>query len=88
MNAARRKEILKLVGELSELAGKLSDLRDAVESIKSDEEDYRDNMPENLQQSERYQLADAACDALDSAVSDLENMDIEGVISYLETAAE
>jgi hypothetical protein len=38
----------------------------------AEEEEYRDNMPENLQGSERYETADTACDNLQSAIDSLE----------------
>ena len=52
-----------------------------LEALKEEEEDYRDNIPENLQGSERYEQAEEACDNLDSAFDGLEE-----VISYIEEA--
>ena len=60
MNAQRRKEI-------QTLAGRLSDIISEIEAIEGDEQEYYDNMPESLQQSEKYQLAQSAIDALQSA---------------------
>lgn len=57
---------------LREIIDKIADAKDALEMLKDEEEEYRDNMPENLQGSERYQTADEACDALYEAVSQLE----------------
>lgn len=72
MNKARRKQI-------DEAISKLNDLKDEIESIMNDEEEYKDNMPENMQASEKYELAESACeslqttiDALEEAVSNLE----------------
>lgn len=61
-----------------------------MEDIESEEEEYRDNMPENFQNSERYEKADAAVDALESAVSSLEEVasSIEECQEYLEQAQE
>ena len=47
------------------------------------QEEYRDNIPENMQESERYEKADEACDNLSSAVDSLEE-----VISSIEAAIE
>jgi len=66
MNKMRRKA-------LEELAEKIADLQNELEEIKQEEEDYKDNMPENLQSSERYEIADAACEAMDSAISALQD---------------
>lgn len=73
MNKIRRKE-------LDVVLAKLHEAKDELESIINDEEEYRDNMPENLQGSERYELANNACsemqnalDSLDEAVSSIES---------------
>ena len=76
MNKIRRKNLQSIIDQLEELKSSLEDLQ-------SEEEEYRDNMPENLQGSERYELADAACDNLCDAVSNLEE-----TISSIETAIE
>ena len=65
MNKERRKS-------LREIQSKLESLGQDLEALKDEEEEYRDNMPENLQESERYQRADEVCDLLMEA---LENMD-------------
>ena len=44
---------------------------------------YRDNIPENMQESERYEKADEACANLSEAVDNLEE-----VISSIEAAIE
>jgi molecular chaperone GrpE (heat shock protein) len=72
MNKERRKQLAKA----QEM---LEDAKSIIEDCLSDEEDYRDNMPENLQGSEKYDIADSACynmesviDSIDSAVSCVE----------------
>lgn len=65
MNKIRRKNLQAIIDQLEELKGSLEDLQ-------AEEEEYRDNMPENLQGSERYERADTACDGLEEAVSGLE----------------
>jgi len=65
MNKARRET-------LEELHTKITDLKDILEEVMREEEEYRDNMPENLHGSERYEKADEACSALYEAVSQLE----------------
>lgn len=76
MNKIRRKNLQSIIDQLEELKSSLEDLQ-------SEEEEYRDNMPENLQGSERYELADASCDNLCDAVSNLEE-----TISSIEAAIE
>lgn len=76
MNNDRRKEINKAVSLLQEALSILENARD-------EEQDYYDNMPENLQGSDRGQTAEQAASNLDDACSSLEE-----VISYAENAAE
>lgn len=76
MNKIRRKNLQSIIDQLE-------DLKSSLEEPQSEEEEYRDNMPENLQGSERYELADAACDSLYDAVSSLEES-----ISSIESAIE
>lgn len=76
MNKNRRKA-------LEEIRTQLSDLYDLLEEVKGEEEEYRDNMPENLQNSERHEIAENACENMDSALSSLEE-----ALDYIESAAE
>jgi hypothetical protein len=61
-----------------------------VESIYSEEEEYRDNMPENLQNSERFNIADEACNNLENALDYLQGIDesttVEDCTAALESA--
>ena len=76
MNNKRRKA-------LSEISDKLKVLKSQLEDIVGDEEEYMDNMPESLQGSEKYVIAEQACDSLYDAVSG-----IEEAISAIEEAAQ
>lgn len=76
MNDPRRKTIQKIIDNLH-------DLRNTLDDVYDEEETYRDNMPENLQGSERYKKANEACDNLSDAVDGLDE-----VISSLEAAIE
>ena len=75
MNKVRRKNLQAIIDQLEELKGSLEDLQA--------EEEYRDNIPENMQESERYEKADEACDNLSSDVDSLEE-----AISSIEAAIE
>lgn len=76
MNKIRRKEIEKVIGMIS-------DARSLLEELMSEEEEYRDNMPENLQGSERYEKADEACYSMEEAIGNMEDIEssLEEVIS-------
>lgn len=66
MNSPRRKELQRIIDDLTVLKADL-------EALMEEEEEYRDNMPENLQGSERYEKADEACDNLSDAIDRIED---------------
>lgn len=76
MNKVRRKA-------LDEVISKIEEAKELLENFQAEEEEYRDNMPENLQGSERYEAADAAVDNMSSAVDALDE-----AISSIESAQE
>ena len=76
MNKARRKVI-------QEIHDKIVDLKDSLDDIISEEEEYRDNIPENMQGSDKYAKVDEACDALHDAITNLED-----AVDNLNTAME
>lgn len=64
MNKARRKSLQEVIDKLEGLMGD-------VEILQEEEEEYRDNIPENMQGSERYEQAESACDSLSEAVDSI-----------------
>ncbi|MBB6191489.1 glucose-6-phosphate isomerase [Sphingobium wenxiniae] len=88
MNRERRKEILGIIASLEDLAMQIGTIVEMIDGAKSDEEEYRDNIPENLQRSERYYRAEASAEALSSAYDEIEAFDFEAVISSLREAME
>ena len=76
MNKARRKDLQSILDQLEEL-------KSSLETTQEDEEEYRDNMPENLQGSARYEKAEEAISNMEDAVSSLED-----TISSVEAAME
>lgn len=85
MNNQRRKEIRKIVLELSqfkthilnkqfskeEIEEKLQTTETNISDILSQEEWYMDNIPENMQGGRRYEAAEEACDHLQDAVDSI-----------------
>lgn len=65
MNNNRRKEIKQIINYLHEAISK-------IESVKDDEEEYMENIPENMQGGDRYSMAEEACEHLEDAISDIE----------------
>lgn len=52
MNKVRRKMIDKVIEEVAVLQNTLEELQQQIEEIKEEEQDYLDNIPENLQSSD------------------------------------
>lgn len=67
--------------ELEKIKSRLEDILQDLETLKGEEEEYIDNMPENLQESERAQAAQAAFDEIDEATDNVSN-----AIGNIETA--
>lgn len=108
MNNDRRKSIDTVIKTVEELKLQYEALREAfdafieaagearntIEELKGEEDEYRENMHENLQSSERYQNSEAASaqlqtayDSLDSfANEELTEMDLDEVITALDEA--
>ena len=66
MNKVRRQQLRKWLQDLEEIKNEL-------ETICSDEQDYFDNMPENLQGSQRGMDSEEAIDQMNEAVSSIED---------------
>ena len=60
MNPNRRKRLLGLLKEVEEI-------RSQVETIRDEEDEARDNMPENLQGSDRFVNSEESSEALSTA---------------------
>lgn len=74
MNKTRRKQITNLIG-------KIEALKSDLEWVRDEEQEYFDNIPENLQtgiraeeSEEALSLMDDAIDGLDSAITELESI--------------
>jgi hypothetical protein len=65
MNANRRKQIQDAIKRLEDIASE-------IDSIKNDEQDYYDNLPENFQNSEKGESSQSATDSLDNAFNAVE----------------
>lgn len=74
MNKQRRQEIEAIIKHLD-------DIKDRIETVKDDERESFENMPEPLQQSERGEQIDEAANALEQAYDEM-----DGIIDYLNEA--
>ena len=84
MNKERRNKIDKAIEEVNRLQDALEGLQQIVEEIRDEEQEYLENIPENLQGSERYETAESAVESLENAVGWFDNLDIDELISALE----
>lgn len=75
MNNQRRKELKNIQNQIELIKGML-------EQVCNDEEEYHDNIPENLQDSDRAILSEEAIDTLNEIVENLEESitEIESII--------
>lgn len=88
MNNQRRKEINEIAARIAGLQEIAREIIGALESIRDDEQDYFDNMPEGLQAGERGEKAENAISALDDVISDIESFVDSDFDTQLESAAE
>ncbi|MGF7011989.1 putative solute-binding protein [Lachnospiraceae bacterium PF1-22] len=88
MNNERRKDIDHAIERLKEAKEILQDVCEQVDVTSEEEQEYLDNIPENLSGSERYEIASEACENLNSAFSALEELsdNVDEIEAYLEAA--
>lgn len=73
MNKIRRKEIAKAI-ELIEQA------REILEAVNDEEQEALDNMPENLQGSERYEYSEECISTLEDAIEALDTDELQEIV--------
>lgn len=89
MNKDRRKQIDAIIKRLEEeLTPLIEEIKTDIENVRDEEQDYWDNMPESFQNGEKGERAQASIDALEYVVSDIEDIDIDTLISNLNEAQE
>ena len=76
MNNPRRKKLNTILEQLIEIHA-------VLEEVKDEEQDYFDNIPENLRNSERYDKAENTVAALEDALSMFDD-----IADNIETALE
>lgn len=88
MNNARRKQIETIKARIAALLSQAEDIKTDAEAIRDEEQDYRENMPESFADGEKAEKADAAIEALDQVIEDLESLIENDFDGQLTTAAE
>ena len=88
MNNKRRKNIAEIISQLNSLSEKVENILSDIEIVKDEEEECLENIPENLQESERYNQVEEAADNLNTAYDMCQDVfgNIEEIISTLEEA--
>lgn len=76
MNKMRRKALQNIIAQLEGLKIDLEDLQ-------QEEQEYLDNMPENMWGGERYERAEEVCSYIEDAIAN-----IEEAVSNIDYAAE
>ena len=74
--------------KIAEAEAALQAAQEIIQEVRDGEESARENLPESLQDGERGQAMQEAIDALDSALSEIEGVDLSEISSQLETAAQ
>ena len=86
MNKKRRKCIDSVILKIHKLQDVIEQLQQDIEDIAADEQDYLDNIPENLQGSERYEACENAVENLEAAIDWLDDINTSELEEFLEDA--
>jgi len=86
MNKDRRKQIKTEETDASEIVSKVEDLVSNLEEIRDEEQEYLDNMPENMQDGEKGDIARAAVESLESVIDALQELVDADIVSALQEA--
>lgn len=84
MNKIRRKELAHIIEKLEALDALRAEIQEELETVMDEEQEAFDNMPESLQESERGEQMQEYIDAMQYAMDDLENFDVESIMDQLQ----
>ena len=84
MNKQRRKGIDQIINMLENID--LEEIKDSIQDIIDEEQQTFDDMPENLQQSERAEAMEDAINSLEEAQTDLDGDIMQDIIDLLNQA--
>ena len=79
MNDARRKLIKQANEKTTAAAALIEEAKELLEQARDEEQEYLDNMPESFQSGDKGSAAQEAIDALETAISDLDSIDLTDV---------
>lgn len=84
MNNERRKKIDDVIQKINIFQNTLEELQEMIEEIRDEEQESLDNIPENLQGSERYEAVENSLYNLEDAIEWFDNIDVDELTSTLE----
>lgn len=89
MNNNRRANINQIISKIGKLQSEIESILEEIESVRDEEVECFENIPENLQFSERYNISESAVENLESACDSFEGVknSLDDVISSLEEAS-
>jgi predicted transcriptional regulator len=88
MNKDRRKMIAQITEDVQKAINLLEDVQGDIETVRDEEQDYLDAMPESMQGGEKGEMAQEAIDALEEALEAVSSLLDAGVADLLDTAAQ
>ena len=90
MNKQRRAEATSIREEVEAIKNSLIELKERLEAVLEEEQEAYDNIPDNLQFTERYEKAGEAVWALEEAVDAFDNAtsELDTVLNNIENAVD
>lgn len=88
MNNERRKQVEGIKARIAAMVAEAENIKNDAEAIRDDEQEYRDNMPESFADGEKGEKSEAAIEALDQVIQDLESLIENDFDDQLNTAVE
>lgn len=86
MNAARRKEIDRILALIETVSETVMTIKSDIETVRDEEQEYFDNMPDSLQSGDKGTTAEEAINNLEEAMNMLDMVDMEELHTFLENA--
>lgn len=83
MNKLRRKELKDIISKLEELDSLRQEITEQLESVKYDEEEALNNLPESLQEGARGQHMQECIDTMENVIDDLESADLDDLADQI-----
>lgn len=72
MNNERRKKLSAIAAELIKVMQLCSDLKEQLETLRDEEQDYYDNIPDNMKQTEKAEMSQEAIYAMERVLEAVE----------------